>query len=203
MVSDSTKADKRTVGWRRGDRGHTREEQQTHIVFLAETEEAADLARALGSETLGVYGIRHAGDIGIALLDNGQGQHGQVHADNATSDTLPLALSSSSWAVAAVALGEEEAYTGWVHDTLLHRETLLVVATGDLEDVPLELVADAVAGNLLAHAAVHEDAQLAVILDFDQLLGAVGREGDVELHLGGDGATIVDVSFRRIAVVQS
>jgi len=70
-------------------------------------------------------------------------------------------------------------------DTLLHWETLLVVATSDLEDVAFELVADAVAGNLLAHFLFHEDAELALIVDFDQLLGAIRREGDVELHLDG------------------
>ena len=66
--------------------------------------------------------------------------------------------------------------TSRVHDTLLHREALLVVSTGDSEDVSLELVADGVSGDLVAHTAVHEDAELALIFNLDQLLGAVGRE---------------------------
>lgn len=38
-----------------------------------------------------------------------------------------------------------------MHDTLLHGETLLVVATGNAEDVALELIAKVVAGNLSTH----------------------------------------------------
>lgn len=70
-----------------------------------------------------------------------------------------------------------------MHNTLLHREALLVVSAGDSEDVTLELVANAVTRNLLAHAAVHEDAQLALIVDFDQFLRAIGWVGDIQLHL--------------------
>jgi hypothetical protein len=72
-----------------------------------------------------------------------------------------------------------------MHDTLLHRKPLLVVTAGDLEDVAFELVAHTVAGNFCAHAAVHEDAEFAVIFDFDQFLRPVGGIGDVQLHLDG------------------
>jgi hypothetical protein len=82
-----------------------------------------------------------------------------------------------------VTVGEKKADTGWVHDTLLHWETLLVVATSDTEDVALELVADAVTRNFLTHATVHEDAELSLIFNLDQLLRAIGRVRNVELHL--------------------
>ena len=72
-----------------------------------------------------------------------------------------------------------------MHDALLHGEALLVVAAGDFEDVAFELGGDAVAGDLLAHALVHEAAEFAVVFDFDEFLGAVGGVGDVELHLDG------------------
>ena len=49
-----------------------------------------------------------------------------------TTDGLALALTSAAGAVAGVAVGEEQAHTGRVHDTLLHGEALLVVAAGDL-----------------------------------------------------------------------
>ena len=68
---------------------------------------------------------------------------------------------------------EEESDTGWVHDTLLHRESLLVVATSDAEDVALEFVANGVTRYFLAHAALHEDAETALIFDLDQLLCAI------------------------------
>jgi len=63
-----------------------------------------------------------------------------------------------------------------MHDTLLHRETLLVVAAGDLEDVALELIANGVARNLCTHSLVDEDTELSLIFDLDQLLAAIRRE---------------------------
>ena len=80
-------------------------------------------------------------------------------------------------------VGQQQPHTSRVHDALLHREALLVVAAGDAEDVAFELVTDAVARDFGAHAAVHEDAEFALIFDFDQLLRAVGGIGDIELHL--------------------
>jgi len=157
----------------------------THIVFLAETEEPADLRGTLGTKTLGVDGVGEAGELGVALLHNGERKDGKVGGDDAATDGLALALTSAARAVAGVALGEEKAHTGGVHDTLLHGEALLVVAAGDLEDVALELVAHGVARDFLTHAAVHEDAELALIFNINELLGPVGRVGDVQLHLVG------------------
>ena len=176
----------------------------THIVFLAETEEPADLGGTLGTKTLGVDGVGKAGDVGVTLLDNGEGKDSKVGGDDAATDGLALALTSAAGAVAGVAVGEEQAHTGRVHDTLLHGEALLVVAAGDLEDVALELVANGVAGDFLTHAAVHEDAELALILDIDELLRAVGRVGDVQLHLVGatvcGGRLIVEGRLSRRSV---
>lgn len=70
-----------------------------------------------------------------------------------------------------------------MHDSLLHGKTLLVVAAGDFEDVTSELGSYAVAGDFSAHAAVHEDAEFAIIFDLDELLGSIGRIGYVEFHL--------------------
>lgn len=38
-----------------------------------------------------------------------------------------------------------------MQDTLLHGETLLVVSTGNAENVALELIAEVVTGDFLAH----------------------------------------------------
>lgn len=95
--------------------------------------------------------IGQAGDVAVTLLDDAEGQDGQVHADDAATDRLSLALASAARAVAGVAVGEQEADTAGMHDTLLHGETLLVVSSGDAEDVALELVADRVASNFGAH----------------------------------------------------
>jgi len=159
--------------------------EKTHIIFLAETKEAADLGSTLGAQTLGSNVISETGNVVVALLDDAEGEDREIHSDDAATNGLPLALTSTAGTVAAVALGEEQRHTGRVHDTLLHGEALLVVASGDPEDVSLELIADAVAGNFLAHTAVHEDAELALIIDLDQLLCAIGGEGDVQLHLAG------------------
>jgi hypothetical protein len=178
-----------------------------------------------------VNDVGKAGDVGLANLDDGKGKDGKVGGDDAATDGLALALTGAAGAVARVALGEKKADTGRVHDTLLHRETLLVVATGDTDDVALPLVAEGVGGDLSAHlfpqsslvcendccecsfgldpspvfakrqkcqlmasredaeeltyALVHEDTELSLILNLDELLRAVARVGDVELHVGG------------------
>lgn len=185
-----------------GGTGWRRSYEKTHIIFLAETEEAADLGGALGTEALGVDDIGQTGDVGVTLLDDGEGEDRQVHCDDAAADGLALALTSAAGAVARVTVCEQEPDTGGVHDTLLHRETLLVVSTGDAEDVALELVADAVAGDFVTHAAVHEDAELALVFDLDQLLGAIVGVGDVELHLDGGVATAMCCNVSRLVVLE-
>lgn len=95
--------------------------------------------------------VGQTGDVGLPLLDDGEGQDGQVHAGDAAADRLALALAGAAGAVARVAGGEQQADTVGGHDALLHGETLLVVAAGDLEDVALELVAKRVAGDLGTH----------------------------------------------------
>merc|ERR1712000_517988 len=76
------------------------------IVILGEAEEPADLGRTLGAEALGVHDVGEAGNVLVALLDDGQGQDGHVHADDAAVDGLALALTGAAGAVARVALGE-------------------------------------------------------------------------------------------------
>ena len=56
-----------------------------------------------------------------------------------------------------MAVGEEEADTVGDKDTLLHGETLLVVATSDAENVALPLIAQRVSRNLLRDLLVVED----------------------------------------------
>jgi hypothetical protein len=124
----------------------------TYIIILGEAEELSDLRCALGAKTLGVHDVCQTRDVGVALLDDTERQDGQVHGDDAAADRLALALTGSTGSVAGVAVGEEQADTRWVHDSLLHGETLLVVAAGDLEDVALELIANAVSWDFSAHS---------------------------------------------------
>jgi hypothetical protein len=128
--------------WQRG---------KTYIVILGEAEEAADLGGALGAKTLGVHDVGQAGDVVVALLDDAEGEDRHVVADDAAVDGLALALAGAAGSVAGVAVGKQKPDTAWVHDTLLHGKALLVIATGDAEDVALELVADRVTGDLSTH----------------------------------------------------
>ena len=161
------------------------ENRSTHIVILAQPKELANLSRPLGPQPLRQHLIRQSLDLLLALLDDAQRQHRQIHRHDATPHALALALPRPPGPVAAVARAQEEADPRGVHDALLHGEPLLVVAAGDFEDVAFVLGGEAVAGDFLAHALVHEGAEFAVVFDFDEFLGAVGRVGDVELHLDG------------------
>lgn len=129
-----------------------------HVVLLGQVEEPADLRRALRSEPLGNNGVRQAGDVAIALLDDHAGEDGDVRANDAAAHGLSLALTCAARAVARVSVGEEEADTVREENTLLHREALLIVSTGDAEDVALPFVAERVGGNLGRHLLVIEDA---------------------------------------------
>lgn len=160
-------------------------DELANIIILGEAEELADLGGALWTKTLWVDSVGDTWDVLLALLDDGESEDGEVHGDNAAANGLTLALARAAWAVAGVAVGEEKADTGWVHNTLLHWETLLVVASGDLEDVALELISNGVTWDLSAHALLHEDAELALVLNLDHLLAAIGRVRDVKLHGGG------------------
>lgn len=124
----------------------------TYIVILGETEELANLRGALGTKTLGVHNVGDTWDIIFALLNDGKSKNREIHSNDAATDRLALTLTSATRAVAGVAVGEKESDTSGMHNTLLHWETLLVVAAGDLEDVAFELITNAIAWNLGAHS---------------------------------------------------
>ncbi len=127
------------------------------IVLLGEVEELADLSRPLRTETLGEDVVGEAGDLVLALLDDHEGEDGDIGTDDAATNGLALALARAAGAVAGVAIREKETDTVGEKDTLLHRETLLVVAASDAEDVALPLIAERVSRHLLRDALVVED----------------------------------------------
>lgn len=49
--------------------------------------------------------------------------------------------------------------------------------------VSLPLITKAIGWDFVAHALVHEDTELALIFDLNELLRAIGRVGNVQLHL--------------------
>jgi hypothetical protein len=119
------------------------------IILLGQVEESPDLGGTLGAETLGQDNIGKAGDLTLALLDDDEGEDSDIGADDAATDGLAAALTSAANPVAGVAIGKEELDTVWQKDTLLHRETLLVVSTSDAENVALPFVAERITGNFL------------------------------------------------------
>jgi hypothetical protein len=120
-------------------------------------EELADVVGTLRSETLGDSGVSKTGKVLLTLLDDGDGEDRHVGGDDASTDGLALALTGAAGAVARVTLGQQEADTGGEEDTLLHGETLLVVTSGDAEDVTLELVTERVDSDLSGDTLVVED----------------------------------------------
>jgi hypothetical protein len=154
------------------------------IVFLGQVEESSDLGGSLGTQSLGQDGVGQSGDLLFTLLDDDDGQDGNVGVDDATSNGLSLSFTGSSGSVTRVTVGEEKSGSVGEENTLLHGETLLVVTTGDPEDVSLPLVSDGVGGNLLGHPLFDEDSGPPFILEVDELLSAGGGVGDVQLHAG-------------------
>ena len=115
-------------------------------------------------------GVGEAGDVLLALLDDGEGKDGEIAADDAAADGLALALTGAAGAVAGVTVGEEKADTVGGNNTLLHRETLLVVATGDADDVALPLISEGVGGDLSAHLEIVSSVSLCCGF-FDRVFG--------------------------------
>ena len=146
----------------------------SYIIFLGQVEELADLGGTLWSKTFWLGDIGESGDIGLALLDDCQGEDGEVVSRDATSNGFSLSLARSSGSVARVTLREQESDSGRVEDTLLHRETLFVVSSRDLEDVPLELIADRVPWHFVSHSLVHEDTDFSLIVNVNQFVRPIG-----------------------------
>jgi len=136
----------------------------SNIVLLVETKELANLGGTLRTKALGVDDVGQARNIVVALLDDRKGKDGEILSNDAATDRLALAFTAAARTVAGMTFREEKSDTGWKHNTLLHRETLLVVTTSDTEDIAFPLVAETVTCNFIAHALVHEDAHFAVIV---------------------------------------
>ena len=117
-------------------------------------EELADLGSTLGTKPLRVDNVGESGNLGLSLLNDADGKNREIVADDAAADTLAAAFTAAASPVARVALRKQKANTARGHDTLLHRETLLVIATSDTDDVTAPFLAEVRALNLLAHLQV-------------------------------------------------
>jgi hypothetical protein len=154
-----------------------------NIIILAQVEEPPDLCRPLGTQSLGQNGVGQPGDVVVALLDDDEGENGDIGANDASTNRFALTLTSAAGAVAGVAFGEEETDTVGKEDTLLHGETLLVVSTGDAEDVALVLVTERVSSDFVGHLLLKEGTVFSLIFNVNELLGPSRGVGDIELHV--------------------
>jgi len=160
----------------------TPDDELADIVLLLQVEEFPDLGSPLGTEALGENILGETRKWSLALLDDHEREDGNIGADNAAADGFALALTGAAGSVARVAVGKEEFDTIREEDTLLHWETLLVVSTGDAEDVALEFIPKGVSGDFLADPLFVEATVAALIVDVDGLLLARRGVGNVELH---------------------
>jgi hypothetical protein len=127
------------------------------VVVLAQVEESPDLRCPLRTKTLGENVISQAWDITLALFDNDKRKNGNIGTDNAATDRFALALARTTGTVTRVTVGEEKANTVRQENALLHRKALLVVATGNAENITLPLVTNRVGRDLLRDLLVIED----------------------------------------------
>lgn len=84
-------------------------------------------------------------------------------------------------------------------DALLHGETLLVVSSGNLEDVSLPFVSEMVSGDFGAHTLVVEVTQLVVVHDLEGLLGPGSGKRYVQLRKELELALAQDTGYKTIS----
>lgn len=85
--------------------------EATHIIFLAQVVELADLASTLGSQATWDGGVGETGNVLLTLLQDDQSQHGHVGVHDASTHRLALTLASAAWTVAGVSLLQEQTHT--------------------------------------------------------------------------------------------
>jgi len=158
------------------------DDESSNVVVLGQSEKLSDLGGSLGAESLGQLVVSQTFNIGFTLLDDGDGNDGKIGTDDAASDGLSLSFTLSSGSVARLASTHKESNSTLDEDTLFHGETVLIVTTGNFEDVSLEFITKSVTVDFLAHSFTVEDGKLLVIIDRDGLLATSSGAGDVKFH---------------------
>jgi hypothetical protein len=62
------------------------------IILLAQVEELPDLGGSLGAETLGEDGVGKAGNVVLTLLNDDNGENGNVGSDDASTNGLSASV---------------------------------------------------------------------------------------------------------------
>jgi len=154
------------------------------VVLLGKVEHLADTASSLRTTKAGLLIGGKTGEFLLTLLDDDKVEDSEVRRDDATTDGLATALTlpAAVTTEALVSRAHEEADTLVGENTLLHGETLLVLATHNLEDVALEVITKNITLNLGTDTPVIESTKLRFIINFHFLLAASGGVSNVELH---------------------
>lgn len=138
----------------------TVDDKLADIIILGQVEELADLAGTLGTETAGNGRVGEPGDGSLTGLGDDEGEGSNISSNNAATDRLAATLTITTGTVAGVTSRQEQAGTASKENTLLHGETLLVVTTGNLQDVTLPLITEGISLNLLSHTLIVKDAAI-------------------------------------------
>jgi len=156
--------------------------ESSDIIILGKSEEFSDSGGSLGSESLGELGVSETSNGLFTDLDNSEGNDGKISTYDASSNGLSLSFTGSSGSVALVASLHEDSDSSLDEDTLLHGETVLIVTSGNFEDVTLEFITEGIAFDFLSHSSSVEKRKLLFIVDGEGLLAASGGAGDVKFH---------------------
>lgn len=151
-------------------------------VTLGDVVELADVGGSLGAESAGLDFVSESRDLLLALLGDGAGEHLDVGADDAAANGLPFALSLAGGSVAGGAGGEQELDSAVGEDALFHGEPVAVEATGDLEDVALELFTEGIGLHLLSESLLKEVPPRVAVVDHDALGRSLFRTMQTELR---------------------
>ncbi len=126
------------------------------IDVWASTIKFPNLLSSLGAESPGKLNISQSWDVLLSLLHDDKVNDDDIWADDATTDSLSFKLTLPARAEARVDLAEKKTGSALNDDTLHHGEALLIVATSNFKDVPLEFITKDASVHLCAHALVEE-----------------------------------------------
>jgi len=153
------------------------------VILVAEVEQLADLAGTLGTNTAGDNLVSEAGDLLLTLLHDDAVEHGKIVGNDATTNSATTTDTITTTTTIADNAGLKEKTNTVVDEhTLLHGETVLIVTTSDTENVALELITKRRGINLITDAELHEDTELLLVIDIENLLTTGCWASDVDLH---------------------
>merc|ERR1711997_569592 len=126
------------------------------VLLWVESEDGSNLVLSLLEETVRQLLVGAALNFLVALLHDLQGHDSEVRAGEATADRLSSSVASSLWVEERALFLEENACSAVLHYALLHGETLLVVSSGNFENVALVVLAQILSCNFHSHSLLIE-----------------------------------------------